>query len=844
MMSQPERNTLSFVKPHSALLCLVQFKLLLLVIAAGLLATSIAHASSPGLSIITPRSVPRAQEVEMTFHGSRLADAQEILFYDSGFEVIELKPEDGKVTAKVKVAADCRLGEHVAHVRTASGISEYHTFHVGALPLASEAEPNSEFEAPQAIAMNTTVQGVVENEDVDYYVVEAKQGERISAEVLGMRLSDTMFDPYVAIMDSKRFELSSADDSPLALQDCVASVVAPEDGKYTIAVRESSYGGNGGCRYILHVGNFPRPLATFPAGGKIGEETEVTFLGVPGGDVVQKVTLPTEPNKDFGICLETAEGIAPTPNPFRLFPHANAFEVEPNNAVAEASPVELPLAFNGIIAEEGDIDFYKFSAKKGETYEIECFARRVRSPLDSVMAVYDINGKTLASDDDARKPDSYFRFTFPEDGEYVLGVYDHLRRGGPDFVYRVEFSPVEKSVTLGIPRVARYSQSRQQIYVARGNKFGTVFSAARQNFSGELVLDPQGLPGGITMHAEAMPDNQNTMPVVFEAAADAPIGGALIDFRIKHSDPATGISGGFENRADYVIADPGQSLYSWKDVYKLAVVIVEELPYTLEIVQPQVPLVKGGSMQLKIVAHRKEGFTAPINVIVPYLPPGVGGTSSVTIPEGQNEVLYPLNANGNAGIKTWRIFALGSADVNGTAWVSSQLANLEVAEPFINFAMERAAVEQGKETEIFCKITHGKPFEGEAQVTLLGLPAKVTAPESTIKAGQEELVFKLTTDATSPEGTHKNIFCRVIITQNNEPILHNVGGTELRVDKPLPPPKEAAPMPMPTPPAEVAKKEEPKPEPMPEKRLTRLEKLRLEAAERAKAAAAAASGEE
>ena len=31
-------------------------------------------------------------------------------------------------------------------------------------------------------------------------MVEAKQGQRISVEVEGMRLGDTMFDPYVAIL--------------------------------------------------------------------------------------------------------------------------------------------------------------------------------------------------------------------------------------------------------------------------------------------------------------------------------------------------------------------------------------------------------------------------------------------------------------------------------------------------------------------------------------------------------------------------------------------------------------------------------------------------------------------
>ena len=82
------------------------------------------------------------------------------------------------------------------------------------------------------------------------------------------------------------------------------------------------------------------------------------------------------------------------------------------------------------------------------------------------------------------------------------------------------------------------------------------------------------------------------------------------------------------------------------------------------------------------------------------------------------------------------------------------------------------------------------------------------------------------TEGESPVGTHKNIFCQVVITQNGEPIVHNVGGTELRIDPPPPPttePPKTEPMP-------VAKKEEPKPA---EKPLTRLEQLRLEAKKRA-----------
>ena len=192
------------------------------------------------------------------------------MFYSPGVEVTSLEPSDKAVKVKVKVAPDCRLGEHVAQVRTATGISEYRTFFVGALPAVAEKEPNSQFDTPQEIAMNVTVQGVVTSEDVDYFVVDAKKGQRISVEVEGMRLGTTLFDPYIAILDSRRFVLASADDSPLVRQDGVCSVIAPEDGKYIIEARDSAYGGNGASFYRLHIGHFPRPVAVYPPGGKGG----------------------------------------------------------------------------------------------------------------------------------------------------------------------------------------------------------------------------------------------------------------------------------------------------------------------------------------------------------------------------------------------------------------------------------------------------------------------------------------------------------------------------------------------------------------------------------------------
>ena len=301
----------------------------------GLVLAGPAMATAPALSIIQPRGGQRGTEQVVTFQGARLTDAKEIVSYSPGFSVTKLEVvNDGQVKATVKVAPDCRLGEHAFRVRTASGISEMKTWWVGALPVINEKEPNSEFANPQKIPLNVTVHGVIDNEDVDYFVVECKKGQRLTAEIEAMRLGNTLFDPYVAILDTKRFELAASDDAPLVGQDSIASIVVPADGNYIIQVRDSAYGGNGSCQYRLHVGTFPRPLAVVPAGGKPGTEVEVRFIGDVAGDFTQKIKLPATPDAQFAVFAQDAGGICPSGIPFRLSDLPDVIESGGNNSHA------------------------------------------------------------------------------------------------------------------------------------------------------------------------------------------------------------------------------------------------------------------------------------------------------------------------------------------------------------------------------------------------------------------------------------------------------------------------------------------------------------------------------
>jgi hypothetical protein len=785
------------------------------------LSGGVLSAAQPQITLTDPPGMQRGTEIDLVVRGARLADAQEMMFLSPGLSVKQLKAKDaGAVEVRLAAAADCSLGIHAFRLRTTTGISNLWTFAVGSLPETAETEPNGDFAQPQSIPPGTTVTGVVTREDVDYFVVEAKKGERITAELEGMRLGITFFDPYVAILNQQRFDLAKSDDEALLHQDPVCSIVAPADGKYVVEVRDSAFEGSDRCRYRLHVGRFPRPHGVLPAGGRPGETLQASWVGGPGDPRSQQVTLPPVdqiPRLATARAPLTAtddHGSAPSPNYVRVSDLANVVEVEPNNQNAEATSFTAPAALNGAIQQAGDVDIFRFAGKKGQRYDIRLYARQIlRSPLDGLLRVRDATGKQLAASDDSGGPDSYLRFAVPADGDYQIELYDHRRRGGPSFVYRVEVAPVQPRLVMYLPERERYVSTA--LAVPRGNRMALMVGARRSDFGGLVQMQFNGLPAGVSAQAIPVPADRSEAPVLFTAAEDAQLSGALVDIvgRVAEGNPE--VEGHLDQRTMLVRGQNNRDVWG-HDSDRMAAVVTQEVPVKIDIVQPRAPLVRNGSMQLKVVATRQEGFTDPIAVRMLYNPPGVASAGVVSIPKDKNEVVIPLTANGSATIGKWPIVVTAQAPGahGGRIDVASQIAELEVADHFFELAFGKSAVEQGKQTALPVKISHKRPFEGKAQVQVVGLPPGASCEPLEFDKQSAELALPITTAQDARVGRHRTILCRVVVTENGEPVTHTLGTGELRIDRP------AAPKP-----AAVAK---PKPEPQKTqpKVLTRLEQLR------------------
>jgi hypothetical protein len=746
-------------------------------------------ATAPRLDSILPVGGQRGTEVLIGFRGDRLQDAEEIITYEPGIEIQRLNLITNQIVkATVKIAPDCPLGEHHLRLRTASGISELRTFFVGPYPLVAEVEPNNLPAQAQKIKMNTTVTGVITAEDVDCFAVQLKKGDRLSAEVVGMRLGRGVFDPRLALLETNGTVLADVDDTWLGIQDPFISLAVPHDGTYILELREATYGGDSNCHYLLHVGNFPRPTSVYPLGGKAGETMALNFYSEVTEKFGQIMRLPLEPQEKFGVFAELDNQVAPSPNWIRVSPFPNILikGETPDREHAMLVDIQPPFALNGIISLKGEEDWFRFPAKKGVPLELNVYARQLRSPLDSVLEIFDSKGHSLAINDDENGPDSALKFTPNETTNYFVSIRDTLGRFGRDYTYRIEVTPVAPAAAVKIPDVARNdTQSRQFIAVPRGNRFATLISAKRENFNGELHFDMPDLPPGMTMGADNLAGNVDAEPLVFEAAPDAPIGGKLLDLAASGTNANGRVMGHFQQDVD-LVEGPNNTTYYSTSVGKICVAVVKEAPFQLRIIEPKVPLVQAGSMALEIRAERKPGFDEPIEVAMVWNPPDVTSQTEATIPKGATNVFYQLNAAETAETRVWKIAVIGHATVDGgEVYVSSQLASLDVDSPFLAGKIQTLVVNPGKAASLNVDLQQLKPFAGNAKIRLLGLPDKVTAPEKEITKDDQKVSFELAVSPNCAPGSFRNLFCGVDVMQDGEVIPQSIAaGGILRIVPP------------------------------------------------------------
>ncbi len=788
-----------------------------------------AGAAQPVVNRMEPMGIVRGQTTKVILHGDRLADAHQVLFDQPGMSVTEVKPIDAKQVEITVVAEETIApGLYPLQLVTKSGVSNLRLMGVGAIPVVKEVEPNSDFETAQKIDLNCTIEGIITFEDLDHFEVELAAGQTLQVEVEGMRLSydyrNRIFDPYIAILDAGRFEIADSDDSSLLQQDPLLTFTAPQAGTYKVLLRDSSFGGHDLAHYRMHIGTFPRPIAVIPAGGKPGELLTATLVHPTGNPdspllTTAQVQLPSERTDLFPVVTQNDQGVSPSPNWIRVNDLPVTVESEPNDDVRKGNSATGPGAFCGVIGQPGDIDFFSFEATKGQKYLVRVYARgTLRSPLDSVVNVYNPQFRSMAgNDDEGRKTDSFVEFTPAEDGLHTVRITDSLRRGGPEFAYRIEVTRAEPALTLDRREIVR--DEPHAVAVPRGGSMAMMFTARRENFGGELQLNWLDVPAGVEVKTYPMPADRAEIPVIFTAAEDAPDSAALVRLQAKVNDEKLAdLEGGLKLRHRLVLGQNRVDMWGY-DSERLAVAVTDAAPFKITLEQPGTPIVRSGAKDLKVSIVRNEGFEGAVSLATLYAPPGIAVNNGRRIEKDQNEVTIPITANGSAAVGSWPMMMVATYDSgNGQAQIVTAPIELAVEDVAFKFEFPRIAAETGTKTAMQVNVEVMRPFEGTAEVELVGLPPGVTSPEpkQPLTPESTSVTFPLELAADAKVGNHKTLHCVAKITNSAGEIVQTQGTGELRVDEPLPAKPAAEP-------AEAAKPEEPKAEPKP---LSRLEQLR------------------
>jgi WD40 repeat protein len=193
---------------------------------------------------------------------------------------------------------------------------------------------------------------------------------------------------------------------------------------------------------------FGKHLAEVTAVGASHEKLAVKLIAVESPTQVEiEVAAAAElPRGRYEIWLTNAGGQS-NPQALHVDDLPQATEVEPNDALVQATSTSVPADLWGVLGAKGDIDSFAFEARAGQRLVFLVAAGSIGSKADVVLTLYDARGRLLADQNEAGS-DPLMAFTVPADGRYVIQVSDLTRSGSAEHFYRLSLG--ELAVATGV----------------------------------------------------------------------------------------------------------------------------------------------------------------------------------------------------------------------------------------------------------------------------------------------------------------------------------------------------------------------------------------------------------
>lgn len=169
--------------------------------------------------------------------------------------------------------------------------------------------------------------------------------------------------------------------------------------------------------------------------------TAVLKKDAAGNPVANTFTVTVSADVPSGLYDVRVRGLFGISNPrlFRIDSLPELAEVEPNNAAAQATAVNIGSAVSARANGATDVDFFRVALKAGQTLVIRSEAAKLDSPMQPLLQLFNAAGRRVAESRRIFSQEANVVHTAAADEEFVLRVQDAVYSGGDQFVYRLVF---------------------------------------------------------------------------------------------------------------------------------------------------------------------------------------------------------------------------------------------------------------------------------------------------------------------------------------------------------------------------------------------------------------------
>jgi len=467
----------------------------------------------PRLLSISPMGGQVGTSFDATIAAEHMEDPGPLIFQHPGIQATAKVDAQGKPIPNqysIAIAPDVPQGLYEARLLGRLGISSARIFSVGKLTELNQKPGNTNLVNAMPLSVPSVCNAVVSSRAVDFYSFEAAQGKRYIIQC-SARGIDSKLDPVVIVGDANGTDLVAQRTGD------TLDFVAKASGKHTIKIHELTFKGGPGYFYRLSIEELPidAPMPVYPSTRSVS-----AFSWPPNGLSPQS---PTTEQED-----------------------------------ATFQAITLPADITGRFYPAADVDTYVFDAKQGETWWIEVASERLGRPTDPSLVIQmekpDKSGwSDVAELNDIASPmkpssngyaydgppfdggstDILGKLEIKEAGRYRLLLSDLFggTRKDPRNIYRLIVRPAQPDfavVSWGLHMELRNGDRNalsKPLALRAGNTVALeVVTVRRDGFDGEIALNVDGLPQGVTAQGLKIPAGKMRGVLLLSATQDAPQG--------------------------------------------------------------------------------------------------------------------------------------------------------------------------------------------------------------------------------------------------------------------------------------------------------------------------------